>query len=296
MVKPSPDRSAIVRLHKAGRPPATIAKHLGIHRSVVYRTLQRRRDLVGLQDHRRSGRPRTARTPKVVESVGKRIARNATRNFSTMAGDMGISRNASNQQARVKKCRQLLLRTRNKGHHSIVYSDEKLFTVEQQFNAQNVRVIARNAEEADKKGRVVHWAAHPAQVMVWAGLKTILEDALIPWAISCFNGRPWTFHQDSAPAHKAKVVQAWCKSELPDFISAEEWPASSPDLNPLDHNLWSYLESKACATPHPNLDSLKAALIREWDEIDDVLLRPVVDAFPKRLRAVVRAKGGRIKK
>ncbi|XGW05291.1 hypothetical protein V3C99_016009 [Haemonchus contortus] len=92
MVKPSPDRSATVRLHKAGRPPATIAKHLGIHRSVVYRTLQRRRDLVGLQDHRRNGRPRTARTPKVVESVGKRIARNATRNFSTMAGDMGISR------------------------------------------------------------------------------------------------------------------------------------------------------------------------------------------------------------
>ncbi|KAK6037536.1 hypothetical protein COOONC_24959 [Cooperia oncophora] len=102
--------------------------------------------------------------------------------------------------------------------------------------------------------------------------------------------------QDSAPAHKAKVVQAWCKSELPDFISAEEWPASSPDLNPLDYNLWSYLESKACATPHPNLDSLKAALIREWDEIDDALLRPVIDAFPKRLRAVVRAKGGRIEK
>nr|CDJ91071.1 Hypothetical protein CBG17465 [Haemonchus contortus] len=127
-------------------------------------------------------------------------------------------------------------------------------------------------------------------------LKTILEDALLPWANSCFNGHPWTFQQDSAPAHKAKVVQAWCKSELPDFISAGEWPASSPDLNPLDHNLWSYLESKACVTPHPNLGSLKAALIREWDEIDDVVLRPVVDAFPKRLRAVVRAKDGRIKK
>ncbi|VDO64796.1 unnamed protein product [Haemonchus placei] len=45
--------------------------------------------------------------------------------------------------------------------------------------------------------------------------------------------------QDSAPAHRAKVVQ-----------------------DPLDYNLWSYLESKACATPHPNLDSLKAAHIK----------------------------------
>ncbi|KAK6056299.1 hypothetical protein COOONC_06193 [Cooperia oncophora] len=101
--------------------------------------------------------------------------------------------------------------------------------------------------------------------------------------------------QDSAPAHKAKVVQAWCKSELPDFISAEEWPASSPDLNPLDYNLWSYLESKACATPQP-IGFSEGRLIREWDEIDDALLRPVIDAFPKRLRAVVRAKGGRIEK
>ncbi|XGW28540.1 hypothetical protein V3C99_008371 [Haemonchus contortus] len=72
-------------------------------------------------------------------------------------------------------------------------------------------------------------------------LKTILEDTLLSLANSYFSGRPWTFQPDSAPAYKAKVVQAWCKSELPDFISAEKWPASSPDLNPLDYNLWSYL-------------------------------------------------------
>uniref|UniRef100_A0A7I4YBX4 DDE_3 domain-containing protein n=1 Tax=Haemonchus contortus TaxID=6289 RepID=A0A7I4YBX4_HAECO len=121
-------------------------------------------------------------------------------------------------------------------------------------------------------------------------LKTILENALLPWTNSDFNGCPWTFQQDLAPARKARVVQAWCKSELPDFISAEEWPASTPDLNPLDYNLWPYLESRTCATPHPNSDSLKAALIREWDEIVDALLRPVIDAFPKRFRAVVHAK------
>uniref|UniRef100_A0A7I4YC47 DDE_3 domain-containing protein n=1 Tax=Haemonchus contortus TaxID=6289 RepID=A0A7I4YC47_HAECO len=151
----------------------------------------------------------------------------------------------SNQQARAKKCRQLLLRTRNKGHHSIVFLHEKLFTVEQQFNAQSVKVIARNAEEADKKVRVVHRAAHPAQVTVWVWvcasgktplifvdpgvkidkvhyLNTILKNAPLTWANTHFNGRPWTFQQGSAPAHKAKISQAWCKSELSDFISAEE--------------------------------------------------------------------------
>nr|CDJ83396.1 Hypothetical protein CBG17465 [Haemonchus contortus] len=84
--------------------------------------------------------------------------------------------------------------------------------------------------------------------------------------------------------------------DIPARFGASTRPRSSPDWNPLDYNLWSYLESKAWATPHPNLDSLRAALIREWDEIDDALLRPVVDAYPKGLRAVVRARGGRIKK
>ncbi|KAK6037715.1 hypothetical protein COOONC_24780 [Cooperia oncophora] len=108
-------------------------------------------------------------------------------------------------------------------------------------------------------------------------LKTILEDALLPWANSHFNGRPWTFQQDSALAHKAKVVQAWCKT-------------SSRQKN------GRHQQGLRQHIPTPNLDSLKAALIREWDEIDDALLRPVIDAFPKRLRAVVRAKGGRIEK
>ncbi|KAK6038447.1 hypothetical protein COOONC_24048 [Cooperia oncophora] len=302
MVKPSPDRSAIVRLHKAGRPPATIAKHLGIHRSVVYRTLQRYRDLGGLQDRRRSGRPRTARTPKVVEAVRKRIARNATRSISTMARDMGISRK-SMERARVKKCRQLLLRTRNKGHHSIVFSDEKLFTVEQQFNAQNVRVIARNAEEADKKGRVVHRPQPCPKVMVFVGRGVCLGEDAVDIRRPRRQNRQRLLPEDDSgrcstpvgefPLQRPPVDIPARFGARPQGQEEEEWPASSPDLNPLDYNLWSYLESKACATPHPNLDSLKAALIREWDEIDDA---PVIDAFPKRLRAVVRAKGGRIEK
>uniref|UniRef100_A0A0N4XA94 HTH_Tnp_Tc3_2 domain-containing protein n=1 Tax=Haemonchus placei TaxID=6290 RepID=A0A0N4XA94_HAEPC len=184
-------------------------------------TCQRFRNLGGLQDRRRSGRPRTARTPEVVEAVRKEIARNATRSISTMARDMGISRksverragrageaailSASNQEARVKKCRQLLLRTRNKGQHLSVFSDEKLFTVEQQVNAQNVGVIARNAEKANKErnrssgrslcpshglGRDCASGKAPL-IFVVPGvkidkdsyLKTILEDALLRWRI-----------------------------------------------------------------------------------------------------------------
>ncbi|CAD6187105.1 unnamed protein product [Caenorhabditis auriculariae] len=38
---------------------------------------------------------------------------------------------------------------------------------------------------------------------------------------------------------------------------------------------------------------VKTALIKKWDEIDDDYLRAVIDAYPKRLKAVITAKGGR---
>ena len=88
----------------------------------------------------------------------------------------------------------------------------------------------------------------------------ILESVLLPWSRSHFGNTPSVFLQDSAPAHKAKSVQAWCAASLPDFISSSEWPASSPDLNPLDYSIWSFLESKVNARPHPNFESLKRFL------------------------------------
>ena len=63
--------------------------------------------------------------------------------------------------------------------------------------------------------------------------------------------------QDSAPSHKAKMTSEWLKLNVPDFISTEEWPASSPDLNPMDFCIWSILESRVCAKPHKNIESLK---------------------------------------
>jgi len=56
-----------------------------------------------------------------------------------------------------------------------------------------------------------------------------------------FNDGHWTFQQDSAPAHKAKVVQKWFREKIPDFIARDEWAAASPDLNPLVYSVWSKL-------------------------------------------------------
>uniref|UniRef100_A0A914CXL7 Transposase n=1 Tax=Acrobeloides nanus TaxID=290746 RepID=A0A914CXL7_9BILA len=52
------------------------------------------------------------------------------------------------------------------------------------------------------------------------------------------------------------------------------------------------LEEKACPKPHPNVESLKRALLKAWDEIDVETLAKIVDNFPKRLEKCVAANGG----
>ena len=37
-------------------------------------------------------------------------------------------------------------------------------------------------------------------------------------------------------------------------------PPSSLDTTPLDYGIWGFVESKACATPHPSMDALKASV------------------------------------
>ncbi|KAI6653143.1 hypothetical protein LOD99_3979 [Oopsacas minuta] len=122
-------------------------------------------------------------------------------------------------------------------------------------------------------------------------VESILENTLKPWAGEHFNGAHWVFQQDSAPSHKAKMTSESLKLNVPEFISTEEWLASSPDLNPMNFCIWSILESRVCAKPHKNVESLKFSLRREGDLISEDVLRAADDDFFKRLSLNITAEG-----
>jgi hypothetical protein len=120
------------------------------------------------------------------------------------------------------------------------------------------------------------------------------EAVLLPWACKHFNGSPWSFQQDSAPSHGSNMTQNWIQGHIPAFISKNEWPSRSHDLNPLDFTVWTILKSRVCRTPHDSWDSLKSKLTREWDLIPQEMLRVSCEAFPRRLEAVNKNEGGHI--
>ena len=72
-----------------------------------------------------------------------------------------------------------------------------------------------------------------------------------------------------------------------------DWPANSSDLNPIE-NIWKLLKDniqKYESFPRI-IYELKAALKEEWLKFGINILREVIDSMPRRINAVLEAKGG----
>ena len=70
-----------------------------------------------------------------------------------------------------------------------------------------------------------------------------LKKELFPAIEKLVKRNDWIFAQDGAPSHGAYLVQDFIKSKLKRrFIRAEEWPPSSPDVNPLDYFYWNFVK------------------------------------------------------
>ncbi|EYC20973.1 hypothetical protein Y032_0020g162 [Ancylostoma ceylanicum] len=209
-----------------------ICRRLKVNRKLVYRTLKRG-TTNGLP---RTGRPVTVTTARMKKIVKKCLERSPCRSMKKMATEPGVSRKnlhrtvedklgmraykirklhglSDNQRAaRVKKCRALFERAVGGGHMRMLFTDEKLFTIEQ---------IDKNV------------------------YLEVLKNHLLPWAIEHYENGDWILQQDGTPAHRSTSTQDWCLANLPDFISASEWPANSPDLNVLDFSIWAMLKRPA---------------------------------------------------
>uniref|UniRef100_A0A914EKN8 Tc1-like transposase DDE domain-containing protein n=1 Tax=Acrobeloides nanus TaxID=290746 RepID=A0A914EKN8_9BILA len=328
-------------MFKRGKKVMEISRELGLPHSTVSKAIKRFNELGISADRKGRGRKKTARTPQMIRTIKRKVQRGED-NKRKMAREEGISertvrrivkedmksKSYKKQEAHfldedmMKVRKQRLRRFQNDSHRSIVFSNEKMFTIEEKFNKQNNQIIARNIEEANQRGRIVKRRAFPKPVMVWAAITSdgksplvfvepdlkvksryyreqILNRVPLPWARRYFGRRHWCFQQDGAPSHKAEEVQNWIRDNFSDFISVNiskkrpgQWPPNSPDLNPLDYAIWGILETAICGRKFRTIEELKAALQEAWERIDLNVLASSVDHWRKRLRACVQANRG----
>jgi inhibitor of nuclear factor kappa-B kinase subunit alpha len=166
--------------------------------------------------------------------------------------------------ARVVRSREL---QRRHADCEIILFDEKMFLLQDTHNQQNDRIYATKLADIPKDKLAVQRFQNVSRVMVWGGfsrnvklpllfieagvkintnyyIEHVLKNHLLAHASNLIPDGNYCFQQDSAPSHQSKATQEWCRRNLPHFISSQEWPASSPDLNPLDYFAWGYLLSK----------------------------------------------------
>ena len=71
--------------------------------------------------------------------------------------------------------------------------------------------------------------------------------------------------------------------KVSEIICVTVWPASSPDLNPLDYDVWCVLENKTNAISNPNIGSLKTAIEGEWNKMSEEFILKVCKSFQRRV-------------
>ena len=96
----------------------------------------------------------------------------------------------------------------------------------------------------------------------------MLQHTIIFYMILCFQlcgnslwEGPFLFQHDTAPMHKERSIQKWF---VKTGVEELDWPAQSPDNNPIKH-LWDELERRLRARPiHPtSVPDLTNALVAE---------------------------------
>ena len=114
----------------------------------------------------------------------------------------------------------------------------------------------------------------------------ILQPGAVPFLQ---RHEPAILMHDNARPRVARICRQFLNRNN---VNVLPWPAMSPDMNPIVH-IWDYLGRKVRARGNVhNLRDLENALIQEWNNIPNVVIRRYVRSMRGRLAACINTRGG----
>lgn len=206
----------------------------------------------------------------------------------------------AHQEARVEFCQKMLQQINVL--ESIAFSDESRFVL---GSDKKWRWIRRGEEQ---EGSTVSSVKFPQAIMIFGvigvGYKSrlLIVDSTINTQkyiencekvgfindLNALHGPlNWIFMQDGATCHTAEAAMQYLEEEC-DVIS--DWPANSPDLNPIEL-LWAIMKKRVENRTAISKEQLKQIVQQVWDELDQGLIDRLCKSFEARLRLTIEMNG-----
>ncbi|GFU85724.1 transposable element Tcb2 transposase [Trichonephila clavipes] len=120
------------------------------------------------------------------------------------------------------------------------------------------------------------------------------NEILLPY-VSLFRGAmglQFLFMDDNAPCHRTVAAEQLLESE---DIERMDWPARSPDLNPIEH-VWDFLGRRLAARTLPpvTIRELRLALQDEWAAMPQQLIDTLILSMGRRCETCLAVRGDHI--
>ena len=213
---------------------------------------------------------------------------------------------SDNQEARLTWCQRHASWT-VEDWQKVLWSDESTFSQFQQ--SRNCRVWREPNDEwstsclsatVKHSPSIMHWGCFS-----WHGMGPIVPlrcsvtgaayvDTLRRHAVPTFRrmypgGDGW-FQHDNATSHTSKVAKEFLAKS---GMQVLDWPAQSPDINPIE-NLWAIVKQsiRQQKKQPTNLAQLERCVKAVWKTIPKETIRNLIDSMPRRIQAVIAARGG----
>ncbi|GFV96860.1 transposable element Tc1 transposase [Trichonephila clavipes] len=107
--------------------------------------------------------------------------------------------------------------------------------------------------------------------------------------MAIFRGKPISLPAGYCSIHTSRLAQTRF-DEM--GVQKLDWPSQSPDLNPIEH-IWDELEHRLRSQSNRpfSLQALPSGVMDAWKAIPMVTYQKLVESLPKRVQAVIHAKG-----
>jgi transposase len=184
-------REAIVAALLAGKCTKVIVEECKVSEKTIYNVKRCLKEGKGLAHQSGAGRPKSVTTPRLINAIKSRVARNPVRTMRGMARDLNVSEKtvrrivkknlkaksfARNQKflltdrikiSRLERCKKIMNQLKKKTP-IILFTDEKYFTVDPITNSRTSRYIAKGrAKDVPDHVKSVQNTKHPAQIMMF---------------------------------------------------------------------------------------------------------------------------------